>query len=1184
MPRKPFVLTAAFALALALPAGAFDAAAMREDASLGTFASDLGADVLAADLDADALPELIIVNRRTWFVLEHEPPVSWRMRWYRETDDTSNEFLKAAIADLDADGVRELIIVRQSSLDRIDPRTGARLGSTPIATLNATFVAFGDVEPPAGDEILVPQSGGLQVTRLDGTVLWTVPGVGYGPIAVGQVDLDATPEIVVDGDWSYPSAVVDCVSRSIQWTIPASLGYVVTADLDGDGVEEILTSGSSTSAWDAVAQSQRWTTAETSAHLRPVDMDGDGDLDVAAHWLAFDGATGAVIAQVGASEPFDVVDADGDCRLDVVTASDPYPVAGVGVRPLAAPDFSWFAPASDQPPTGFAFADVDGDGVVELAQAHASESGVLLVGSFDVHARRQARAPVALTSGYDPYAPLDVEMLQLDADPALEILHASWIPTAVNASDAMTGELQWSATIASAERITSLVATAGPGGLAVGVGLSAMNTSSIGTQVRILDASGAETWRSRPMGTRNTVRDVHLADLDGDGAMDVAAVLEGVGPRVLHPPQDVPSWAPADDTATSLDVADLDGDGALEILVGTSAGRIAIFDAATQAPLATLSPFTDGIHALRVLDVDGDGEAEIAATHGDGRPDRYANSRLAILSRAGASLWESAATWGRAGLGSGIVSGDVDRDGSAELAVATAGAVHLFEYRASAADGAPPAFLGAALAATASPCCPGVDLAWPAAEDDAHPPMTFEIHRSTDPAFTVSPATFVAARWHAGWRDATASVGAALTYAIVPVDGAGRRGAELRATVAAEAQPAAPAVPVNVVAADADACRRTGAVITFDHDGIPAGVTYDLVIDGSVARRGVTSPVLDGPWFPEGPRAYAIVAVHPTCGTRTESAASTVVDAYEPLSEPWIQAIDDLARCAATGLEITFSHLGFPTAGHYELVDEADAVLASPVTSPWIHVPPDDAYREYRIRAVSDACPQFVDSSPDGASDFRGEPDPPVITRIEDPAPCLAGPITFFVQRRGPPGTTLELRRDGVSLVADFRWPWQVTPDDALPHDYVIRLDDGCGGFADSAPVSWTDGQGCVPAEPELRVRRAGADAALEVTPMTGAATYDAYVGTLDSLWSSRAYDHAAAAAGVSFPSATDPATGCGSIVAPAVVTTLRDNAGRQRYVLVVARGLSGRSDFGHDSLGREIRAQDPRPDAAFCP
>lgn len=178
----------------------------------------------------------------------------------------------------------------------------------------------------------------------------------------------------------------------------------------------------------------------------------------------------------------------------------------------------------------------------------------------------------------------------------------------------------------------------------------------------------------------STTRAVALADLDGDGDLDLHVGQTGTDRLLLNDGHGVfreagPGALPADsEIATTIVTGDVDADGHLDLLVGSLSGlrlyindgRARFQDATAQVP-ANLPPVAD----LELADLDRDGDLDIAAAHfapsfagaivaarlyeNDGRGTfRDVSSRLPQVVT----------------ITSGIALGDVDRDGDLDLVLA----------------------------------------------------------------------------------------------------------------------------------------------------------------------------------------------------------------------------------------------------------------------------------------------------------------------------------------------------------------------------------------------------------------------------------------------------------------------------------------------------------------------------------
>ena len=237
------------------------------------------------------------------------------------------------LADLDGDGRAEILVGRQVlNGDGTLRWTGAGTmsGRSPVT---GTHSVAADLDLDGTPEVIA----GASAYRADGTLLWSVPAVGDGVVAVGNLDSDPYPEIVVSTGalWLLEH------DGTVVWgpvDVPGAgyAGPVTLADFDGDGRLEI---GVGTAA-------QLFRLGE----LRPHPLDG-------GH-----GPVGRPLSTpAGAASAFDF---DGDGATEVVLADSG------GLRVLRGRDGTVVA----ESPTGTCtnshatpvVADVDGDAKAEI--------------------------------------------------------------------------------------------------------------------------------------------------------------------------------------------------------------------------------------------------------------------------------------------------------------------------------------------------------------------------------------------------------------------------------------------------------------------------------------------------------------------------------------------------------------------------------------------------------------------------------------------------------------------------------------------------------------------------------------------------------------------------------------------------------------------------------------------------
>jgi len=361
------------------------------------------------------------------------------------------------------------------------------------------------------------------------TLLWQVDidSNSYGSAAIDDVDGDCQLEVLFGTYFNDERVMMlNAEDGSTQLQVPSGGGpvdnSVTAADLDGDGVAEILWGNSATTLFHVMGPDgkDKWTymTGEVlDAPEAVADLDGDGKLEVILASCATDeteglrvlrGADGEVVWKAAIpgcyqSAPL-IFDADGDDVLDVVVStwfdSKVHCFSGVDGSLL------WSFDTSDWMYHAGSFGDLDGDGVPEVAV------GDMAGGFFVIH-------------GHDG-------SLYWSAD-----LDESWLfgPTAMADLD-------------------------GDGSLEVIVA---------GSRIHVLSASGETLWSSDYL--EYVGRGPVIADADGNGTPDVIAATDEPSVRAFDGASGKSLWTHNLPTGCETDFApvvwDLTGDGLLDIFV-----------------------------------------------------------------------------------------------------------------------------------------------------------------------------------------------------------------------------------------------------------------------------------------------------------------------------------------------------------------------------------------------------------------------------------------------------------------------------------------------------------------------------------------------------------------------------------------------------------------------------------------
>jgi hypothetical protein len=318
------------------------------------------------------------------------------------------------------------------------------------------------------------------------------------------------------------------------------------------------------------------------------DVDGDLDLDLIVADTLDDtvsvlpgvpGGFGAPLAFPAGSEPRGVAvgDLDGNGTLDVAVADwgwlDATGFHGFGLSvlwnggggALSAPVLFALPPGEVQP-TDVALGDLDGDGDLDAVLTLRSSGSFLYskVASFLNLGGKAFAPPVLAQTGYDPVA---LDLGDLDGDGDLDAVTANW-------------------TSGTFSRLLG----AGDGSFGIGFSYS--------------------------IGSHPT--DVALGDFDGDGDPD-AVVPYQFGIHVLRDDAGAFTWLatlPVALIAAGVELADLDGDGALDLAAAnqfSDALDLWLGDGAGGFAYRAAVAAGDGPYAVTAADADLDGDVDLAA-------------------------------------------------------------------------------------------------------------------------------------------------------------------------------------------------------------------------------------------------------------------------------------------------------------------------------------------------------------------------------------------------------------------------------------------------------------------------------------------------------------------------------------------------------------------------------------------
>ncbi len=221
-----------------------------------------------ADLDGDGLVEIIIPAKDKFLRVYNG---LGEILWETEIPGADNSvFGGVLVADLNLDGQPEIYFA-----GKILDKNGTILESAP--NFSERFMAVANLDDDPYGEIVTLGTNGLKVIEHDGTCKWTASSPGFvfpgcGPalpypnfgvvrdfgLKIADLDGDGLPEIIVCGGTTFGSNQITVFDRdgAVRWVSEAKVGSVgifapmiTIFDFNGDGASEVVVTGFSGTAF-----------------------------------------------------------------------------------------------------------------------------------------------------------------------------------------------------------------------------------------------------------------------------------------------------------------------------------------------------------------------------------------------------------------------------------------------------------------------------------------------------------------------------------------------------------------------------------------------------------------------------------------------------------------------------------------------------------------------------------------------------------------------------------------------------------------------------------------------------------------------------------------------------------------------------------------------------------------------
>jgi len=557
----------------------------------------------------------------------------------------------AATGDFDGDGNPDIVdangslfVVRGLGDRTFAPAKSYALDAVAVALFTIDLNHDGKLDVVVGAPGFVDVFLGHGDGTFDGKLSYPLNTTGY--IAVGDVSGDGIPDLVVPaqssplttsvlpgtGNGAFGAAQTILTNQPIYGT-PMHASVI---DLDHDGtldivigddyaVQIISSHGDGTYAPKPTLYHQPYIARAWVA----TDLDGDGQPDLAYAGTGVD-AVGILFADHGgfiaapqyatAAGPNDLVlvDINRDQHLDAVVLA--YTAGTISIL-LGAGDGTFGTKrdaATGTSPRGFAVADADGDGALDVLALSSSGLDVLR-GKGD--GSLVAKQSFAAGAGY---ALMSADFTS-DGRPDVAVAYGS-MNTVANAGDGTFPTAAMGPAIPTNQGLGAVTADLDGNGTP-DVALAIMNYPSTGGTLITFAGNGAGGFQqldSIPLPQAAIA--VASADLNHDGKLDlVVTQLAGVPNHLTSALGTVsvflgsggghfkpPTSYPADVYPTHLTIADLDGDGELDLIVDGEATEV--LHGRGDGTFGPRTPY-GLLNAISTAgDVDGDGIMDLVAT------------------------------------------------------------------------------------------------------------------------------------------------------------------------------------------------------------------------------------------------------------------------------------------------------------------------------------------------------------------------------------------------------------------------------------------------------------------------------------------------------------------------------------------------------------------------------------------
>jgi hypothetical protein len=561
--------------------------------------------------------------------------------WYElKYDTTTNEYHQSwasigytdtinymAYHDLDYNGIYEIYVVLETGDILVyDADTKNLINTINTGVNEIQDLEFGDLDADGTIEMVYSTDSNLYILNTSSFNLISQSSYGTYDLIIGNVDMDASNEIVTESGYVLQFDGVNLTNQWNYYPLATDPGLVELSDIDADGMNEIIIAlGSDTiSVFDADIQQLKYNflayTNIQALLVQDINNDNIDEIIYAGQWGYIRCMNAQTHTQmwVVTNPTFGVTrmsiadfDNDGIAELMWGAGTNQWPDF-LYVANYSNDSIEWMSTNIIGPFLAVDVADVDGDGALEivtLSWASKSASMTSIGGSLSVFDANTKELEFISDDNYfnNVWSGMaDLKINDIDNDGDMEIIVASGF-----SSDGQLWIIDGTTKIIQNSRIYQMynldyfykldiadLDNDGQKEIIVG-----------GSQVSIINASSLHLdWSSSFIPSE--IGNLKVANIDSDSNVEIVVCGDSSSVYVIDGITHQMSQTQGNNYS-SFDISDMNHDGINDIVAGKQNGEIDIIDGTNLIVMSTIQASTANIEGILIQSIDTDTIPEI---------------------------------------------------------------------------------------------------------------------------------------------------------------------------------------------------------------------------------------------------------------------------------------------------------------------------------------------------------------------------------------------------------------------------------------------------------------------------------------------------------------------------------------------------------------------------------------------